>query len=96
MAETARRQTISDKANTVRDTANFSRNLSPTARRMSQKKFPQNPGDREEVIRFKNPGGTVSFNDVIHGEVTTNVDELERLYYRPLARRAGLPLRRGR
>lgn len=41
------------------------------------KEIPQNPGDREEVIRFKNPGGTVSFNDVVYGEVTTNVDELK-------------------
>jgi glutamyl/glutaminyl-tRNA synthetase len=41
------------------------------------KETPQAPGDREEVIRFKNPGGDVSFNDVIHGEITTNVDELK-------------------
>ena len=34
------------------------------------------PGDREEVIRFRNPGGTVTFNDVIHGEITTGVDDL--------------------
>lgn len=33
-------------------------------------------GDREEVIRFKNPGGTRSFTDVIHGEITTDVSDL--------------------
>src|SRR3990167_2271012 len=40
------------------------------------KEIPKNPGDREEVIRFKNPGGTVSFTDVIRGEITTGVDDL--------------------
>ncbi|NNM84116.1 glutamate--tRNA ligase [Candidatus Parcubacteria bacterium] len=40
------------------------------------KEKPQAPGDREEVIRFKNPGGTVSFKDVIHGEITSYVDDL--------------------
>ncbi len=40
------------------------------------KEKPQAPGDREEVIRFKNPGGTVSFEDVIHGEITSSVDDL--------------------
>lgn len=40
------------------------------------KETPQAPGDREEVIRFKNPGGDVSFTDVIRGEVTTNVTDL--------------------
>ena len=40
------------------------------------KEIPQNPGEREEVIRFKNPGGEVSFTDVIRGEITTSVDDL--------------------
>lgn len=40
------------------------------------KEIPQAPGDREEVIRFKNPGGTVSFSDVIRGEITSDVSEL--------------------
>lgn len=40
------------------------------------KETPQAPGDREEVIRFKNPGGTISFTDVIHGAITTSVDDL--------------------
>ncbi|MGD0328174.1 MAG: glutamate--tRNA ligase family protein [Minisyncoccia bacterium] len=40
------------------------------------KEIPKKPGDREEVIRFRNPGGTVSFIDVIHGEITTKVDDL--------------------
>ena len=40
------------------------------------KEMPQAPGDREEVIRFRNPGGTLSFTDVILGEITTSVDEL--------------------
>ena len=40
------------------------------------KEIPKNPGDREEVIRFRNPGGTRTFTDVIHGEITTAVDDL--------------------
>ncbi|MDP2665772.1 MAG: glutamate--tRNA ligase family protein, partial [bacterium] len=40
------------------------------------KETPKNPGDREEVIRFKNPGGTVAFTDVIRGEITTDVTDL--------------------
>ena len=40
------------------------------------KETPINPGDREEVIRFKNPGGSVSFTDVIRGEITTDVTDL--------------------
>lgn len=40
------------------------------------KETPQAPGDREEVIRFKNPGGAVTFTDVIRGEITTVVDDL--------------------
>jgi glutamyl-tRNA synthetase len=40
------------------------------------KETPQAPGDREEVIRFKNPGGTISFTDVIRGEITTDVTDL--------------------
>lgn len=40
------------------------------------KEVPQAPGDREEVIRFKNPGGAVTFADVIRGDITTDVTEL--------------------
>lgn len=40
------------------------------------KEIPKNPGDREEVIRFKNPNGSISFTDVIRGEITTDVDDL--------------------
>jgi glutamyl/glutaminyl-tRNA synthetase len=40
------------------------------------KETPQNPGDREEVIRFKNPGGAVTFTDVILGDITSVVDDL--------------------
>ncbi len=40
------------------------------------KETPQAPGDREEVIRFRNPGGTVSFMDVIRGEITTDITDL--------------------
>ena len=36
----------------------------------------KNPGDREEVIRFRNPGGTVSFTDAIRGEIKTEVNDL--------------------
>lgn len=40
------------------------------------KEIPKNPGDREEVIRFKNPGGTISFTDIIRGKIATGVDDL--------------------
>lgn len=40
------------------------------------KETPQAPGDREEVIRFKNPGGAITFTDVIRGEVSTDVADL--------------------
>ena len=40
------------------------------------KETPQAPGDREEVIRFKNPGGGITFTDVIRGEITTDVADL--------------------
>lgn len=40
------------------------------------KETPKNPGDREEVIRFKNPGGTLTFFDVIHGDIKTDVTDL--------------------
>ncbi|OGG62644.1 hypothetical protein A3I46_00130 [Candidatus Kaiserbacteria bacterium RIFCSPLOWO2_02_FULL_54_13] len=40
------------------------------------KETPQAPGDREEVIRFRNPGGAVAFTDVIRGEITTDVSDL--------------------
>lgn len=36
----------------------------------------QKPGDREEVIRFRNPGGAVTFTDVIRGPITTDVSDL--------------------
>ena len=40
------------------------------------KEVPKNPGDREEVIRFRNPGGAVSFVDAIRGEITMDVRDL--------------------
>lgn len=40
------------------------------------KETPKNPGDREEVIRFRNPKGAVTFRDVIHGEITMDVSDL--------------------
>ena len=40
------------------------------------KETPQKPGDREEVIRFRNPGGAISFADVIRGDITTDVADL--------------------
>ncbi|MDP1689769.1 MAG: glutamate--tRNA ligase family protein [bacterium] len=40
------------------------------------KETPQAPGDREEVIRFRNPGGAVTFTDVIRGDITTDVTDL--------------------
>lgn len=40
------------------------------------KETPEKPGDREEVIRFRNPGGSVTFTDVIRGEITTDVTDL--------------------
>ncbi len=40
------------------------------------KETPQAPGDREEVIRLKNPGGVITFTDVIRGEISTDVTDL--------------------
>lgn len=40
------------------------------------KEIPQAPGDREEVIRFRNPGGSVSFTDIIRGSIATEVGDL--------------------
>lgn len=40
------------------------------------KETPQAPGDREEVIRFRNPGGTITFTDVIRGSIVTDVTDL--------------------
>lgn len=40
------------------------------------KETPKNPGDREEVIRFRNPGGAISFVDGIRGEITMDVSDL--------------------
>lgn len=40
------------------------------------KEIPKNPGDKEEVIRFKNPGGVVTFTDIIRGEISIAVDDL--------------------
>ncbi len=40
------------------------------------KETPKVLGGRSEVIRFKNPGGKVSFTDIIRGEVSMEVDDL--------------------
>lgn len=40
------------------------------------KETPQAPGDRAEVIRFKNPGGPITFTDVIRGDITTDTTDL--------------------
>lgn len=40
------------------------------------KETPIAPGDREEVIRFKNHGGLVTFTDIIRGEITTDITDL--------------------
>ncbi len=40
------------------------------------KEIPQAPGDREEVIRFRNPGGALTFTDIIRGDITTDVTDL--------------------
>ncbi len=40
------------------------------------KETPVNEGDRAEVIRFKNPGGSLTFTDVIRGDITTDVTDL--------------------
>ena len=33
-------------------------------------------GERSEVIRFKNPGGIVTFTDLIRGDITTDISDL--------------------
>ncbi|MBU6490608.1 glutamate--tRNA ligase [Patescibacteria group bacterium] len=40
------------------------------------KETPRNPGDREEVIRFRNPGGKISFIDIVRGEIAMDVSDL--------------------
>lgn len=40
------------------------------------KETPKNPGDREEVIRFKNPNKKVVFNDLIRGRIEFDTTEL--------------------
>ncbi len=40
------------------------------------KEAPKNPADRDEVVRFRNPGGTVSLTDEIRGEITMDVSDL--------------------
>ncbi len=40
------------------------------------KETPKNQGDREEVIRFRNPGEAVSFVDMIRGEITMDTRDL--------------------
>ncbi|MDE2021388.1 MAG: glutamate--tRNA ligase [Patescibacteria group bacterium] len=40
------------------------------------KETPRNPGDREEVIRFRNPGGKISFVDIVRGEIAMDVGDL--------------------
>lgn len=40
------------------------------------KETPKTPEEREEVIRFRNPGGTVSFQDVVRGEITVDTSDL--------------------
>lgn len=40
------------------------------------KETPLKEGDREEVIRFRNPSGAVTFTDVIRGDITTDVTDL--------------------
>jgi glutamyl-tRNA synthetase len=41
------------------------------------KETPQNPGDREEVIRFKNPNKKVVFEDLIRGRIEFDTTELK-------------------
>ncbi|MDD3531132.1 MAG: glutamate--tRNA ligase family protein [Candidatus Pacebacteria bacterium] len=40
------------------------------------KETPEKEGDREEVIRFRNPGGAITFTDIIRGDITTDVNDL--------------------
>ena len=40
------------------------------------KETPTEPGQRDEVIRFKNPNKKVTFNDLIRGEVTVDTTDL--------------------
>lgn len=37
---------------------------------------PKDPGGRTQVIRFRNPGGTVSFTDTVRGEIAIDVGDL--------------------
>lgn len=41
------------------------------------KETPKEEGDREEVIRFKNPNKTLTFKDLIRGEITFDTTDLK-------------------
>lgn len=41
------------------------------------KEIPKEPGDREEVIRFKNPNTKITFTDLIRGEITFDTTDLK-------------------
>jgi len=41
------------------------------------KEIPKEPGDREEVIRFKNPNIKITFTDLIRGEITFDTTDLK-------------------
>lgn len=41
------------------------------------KETPKEEGDREEVIRFKNPNKTITFKDLIRGEITFDTTDLK-------------------
>ncbi len=40
------------------------------------KEKPEKEGDREEVIRFRNPGSKITFTDLVHGEISFDTKEL--------------------
>lgn len=40
------------------------------------KETPKNEGDRSEVIRFKNPNNTITFTDLIRGDISFDTTEL--------------------
>ncbi len=43
---------------------------------LSREESKQHPGSMVEVVRLRNPGGTVTFSDLIRGTVTMEVDSL--------------------
>jgi len=55
----------------------YLKNLLDSGRAYISKETPAETGDREEVIRFRNPGRVVEFEDLIKGKISFDTSELK-------------------